>query len=362
MGVTDISFRKRLALGLFNRQRDVEVKRHMLNYLMWECTLRCNLSCRHCGSDCHKDAAVPDMPVADFLRVIDRITPHVDPHSTMVVITGGEPLMRKDLEVCGRELYGRGFPWGMVTNGLALTRKRLDSLWAAGLSSVTVSLDGIAQTHNEFRGNPQSFPRALEAIRLLREKKADIVYDVVTCVNPSNIGELDQIKELLLDAGCRDWRIFTVFPIGRAVDHGLQLSPAQFRQVFEYIKATRRQGRIRVNYGCEGFLGSYEADVRDQFFFCRAGINVASVLADGSISACPNLRENYIQGNIYRDDFWEVWNSGFIPHCDRSWTKTGQCESCNYHKYCHGNGLHLRDGEGNLLFCHLNRIRQAEEI
>ncbi|MCC8035428.1 MAG: TIGR04133 family radical SAM/SPASM protein [Rikenellaceae bacterium] len=362
MSAADISLRKRLALGLFNRQRAIEVKRHTLNYLMWECTLRCNLSCRHCGSDCHKDAAVPDMPMADFLGVVDRITPCVDPHSTMIVITGGEPLMRIDLERCGRELYERGFPWGMVTNGLALTRPRLESLWQAGLSSVTVSLDGIAGTHNELRGNPHSFDRALGAIRMLREKKEDIVYDVVTCVTPANFGQLDRIKELLLDAGCGRWRIFTVFPIGRAADSDLQLDPAQFREVFEYIKRTRREGRIKVDYGCEGFLGSYEADVRDQFFFCRAGINVASVLADGSISACPNLRSHYIQGNIYRDDFQEVWNSGFHPHRDRSWTKKGECQSCKYHKYFHGNGLHLRDEDGNLLFCHLNRIRQGEAI
>lgn len=362
MSVTDISFRKKIALKLFQKHKANETAKHQLNYLMWECTLRCNLGCKHCGSDCRKNMSQPDMPLADFLDVVDSITPHVNTHNTMIVITGGEPLMRSDLEECGRELYKREYPWGIVSNGLAMTAERLDSLIASGLRSVTISLDGLEESHNIMRGNAKSFHNAFNAIKLLTTKEEDLIFDVVTCVSTRTFPELSAVKEMLIEAGVKQWRIFTIFPIGRAAQHkDLQLSPKQFKELFDFISQTRKEGRIKLSYGCEGFLGDYETEVRDNFFFCRAGINVGSVLVDGSISACPNLRANFIQGNIYKDDFMEVWNKRYQPFRDRSWTKQGECAECKHFVYCQGNGMHLRDENGKLLFCHLKRIQEGEK-
>ncbi|MCA1745004.1 MAG: radical SAM/SPASM domain-containing protein, partial [Bacteroidales bacterium] len=108
MIVTKIPFRKKMALNLFRRHRSNEVKIHQLNYIFWECTLRCNSKCIHCGSDCKKDALVKDMPGADFLRAIDEVSEIVNPNHTMIVLTGGEALLRKDLEQIGTSLYNRG--------------------------------------------------------------------------------------------------------------------------------------------------------------------------------------------------------------------------------------------------------------
>ena len=89
------------------------------------------------------------MPAEDFFRVLDRqITPRVDPHRVMVVLSGGEVLVRSDLERIGRALYDREYPWGMVTNGMALTPQRFDGLLGAGLHSMTVSIDGFEAEHN----------------------------------------------------------------------------------------------------------------------------------------------------------------------------------------------------------------------
>lgn len=363
MTVKKIPLRKRIALNLFKKYKDNERKIHQLNYILWECTLRCNLKCIHCGSDCKKDASIKDMPARDFLRAIDEIAEIVNPNNTMIVLTGGEALLRKDLEQIGSSLYKRGFPWGIVTNGMLLNKQRMDSLLASGLRAVTVSLDGLEESHNWLRGTAISFSSALNAVRLL-PTIPEIEYDVVTCVHQKNFNELNQIKELLINSGVKDWRIFTIFPIGRAKEHKeLQLEPGNFKELFDFIAQTRREGRIKLNYGCEGFLGNYEHEVRDNFFICRAGINIASILADGSISACPNLRENFIQGNIYKDNFKEIWENGYTVFRDKSWTKTGICADCEHYKYCEGNGMHLRDEKtGELLFCHLKRIEEGEAL
>lgn len=349
-----LDFRRRLALSLVKNQQNKAIQEHPLRQLFWECTLRCNLACRHCGSDCRVTATTKDMPMADFGKVLDSVARSTDPHHVMVNITGGEPLMRPDLEACGRMIYEKGFPWGIVTNGLALTQARYKSLLASGLRSMTISLDGLEENHDWMRGRKGSFKKATEAIKMVIDS-GEIEFDVVTCVNKRSFRQLPEIKQFLIGLGLKQWRLFTVFPAGRALnDPEMQLDKVEFRALMEFIRSTRKEGLIKASYGCEGFLGNFEGEVRDQFFFCRAGVSIGSVLADGSISACPSIRADYHQGNIYQDDFMDVWNTRFEVFRDRSWMKeTEPCRSCRQFKYCHGGGMHLRDCEGHLLLCRI---------
>lgn len=352
-----LSLRRRIALDIFNSVRTRLLEDHHLRQLFWECTLRCNLSCRHCGSDCKQISAVKDMPKEDFARVLDSVAAATDPHKVMINITGGEPLCRPDLEECGKMIYEKEFPWGMVTNGLALTPQRYRRLLQCGLRAMTISLDGIGETHDWMRGRNGSFEKAAEAIKMVIDS-GEIAFDVVTCVNKRNFGQLNELKEYLIGLGLKEWRLFTVFPAGRAAqDPELQLSPEEFRGLMEFIKATRKEGRIMAEYGCEGFLGNYEGEVRSHFYQCSAGITVGSVLADGSISACPSIRADYHQGNIYTDDFMDVWKNRFQAYRDRSWMHKDECASCKVWKYCKGNGMHLRDADGKLMLCHYSKLQ-----
>ena len=352
-----LGLRKRLALGLFSQLYEQTVERHELSTLFWECTLRCNLSCRHCGSDCRTDVVQPDMPLDDFLRVLDeQVTPHVDPRNVLLIFSGGEVLVRDDLERAGREVTRRGYMWGMVTNGLALTAERLASLVASGLRSVSVSLDGFEDAHTYIRRNPHSYERALQAVDNIR-KYPDLAYDVITCVTPSMIGRLEEFKQMLIARGIGYWRIFSIFPAGRAADDdALRLRDGQFVEVLDFIRRTRKEGRIDLSYACEGFLGGYEAEVRDHFYMCTAGVSVASIRVNGDISGCTSVRGNYTQGNIYHDDFWDVWQNRFEPFRNREWARKGECADCKVWRFCKGGGMHLRDDCGELMYCHYRKI------
>ena len=354
-----LSVKQRFGLELQHSLRKTNEQLHLLRTLFWECTLRCNMSCRHCGSDCKMAPAVPDMPAADFLKVIDTITPHVDPHKVFIIFTGGEALLRPDLEEVGLELYRREYPWGVVTNGFLLDERRLASLLASGMHSITVSLDGLEENHNWIRRHPQSFEKATNAIRLLAQTKG-ILWDVVTCVNPQNYPHLHEFKEYLVSLGVPAWRLFSIFPMGRAAGNpDLQFSDRQFRGLLDFIKESREQDAgIKVSYACEGFLGEYEQKVRDQFFHCRSGVDVASIRCDGAISGCTSVRSHMDQGNIYKDDFWDVWQNRFQVMRDRSWAKKGQCKDCKVWRYCEGSGLHLYDDNGDLLTCHYKRLQK----
>ena len=352
-----LGLRKRWALGLFSNLYKETVAEHRLNTLFWECTLRCNLACRHCGSDCRVAPGVPDMPLADFLKVLDeQITPHVDPNKVFIIFSGGEVLVREDLEEAGREVTRRGYPWGMVTNGMALTPQRFERLMQAGLRSISVSLDGVEQEHNYLRGNPSSCERAMQAIRLIVQEPA-LAYDVITCATGALIPHLEPFRDRLIAEGVEHWRIFSIFPMGRARDDAsLRLNDEQFRTLLDFIRRTRREKSIDVSYACEGFLGGYEAEVRDHFYQCAAGISVASIRVDGAISGCTSIRGNFHQGNIYRDDFWEVWENRFGPFRNREWTRQGVCADCKMFRYCLGGGMHLHDDNGQLLYCHYHKL------
>ncbi len=334
-----------------------ETALHELRYLFWECTLRCNLNCLHCGSDCYASSEINDMEADIFLEQAKIISKEFNPGAITVVITGGEPLMRKDIEYVGRELKNMGFRWSLVTNGYMYTQQRHKRLIEAGIGAVTLSFDGLEQTHNWLRNSKSSFSKALSALELL-VRAPKINFDVVTCVHQKNIDELEEIGRFLSEKGLKEWRLFTIAPKGRAVrTDSLKLTQEQLHKLLEFIKYNRVIDGMNVRFSCEGYVREYENEVRDGYFFCRAGIHIGSILADGSVNACPNIDRKISQGNIYEEDFPSVWNNEFGVMRNRKWNKQGQCSGCKEYKWCNGNGLHLWDYENKkLLQCHVRHF------
>jgi radical SAM enzyme (rSAM/lipoprotein system) len=349
-----LPIKKKLFRKFIKQETDI----HELNYLFWECTVRCNMNCLHCGSDCSQESSYPDMPLSDFLSALDTIKSK--PSYFTVVVTGGEPLMRRDLEVCGREIRQHGARWSIVTNGYLYDRKRHNSLLNAGLGALTISLDGLEKNHNWLRNSSDSFSRVDDAIGLA-VSSSRLNFDIVSCVNRRNINELHSLYNFLKKKGVRSWRLFTIVPKGRAIGNpGLFLTDTEFKELLDFISIKRKERLMDIKFSCEGYVGRYELKVRDSFFFCRAGINIGSVLIDGSISACPNIERSFTQGNIYTDNFFDIWESKYLLFRDRSWTSNGKCTNCTEYSDCLGNGMHNRTGnKKEVLICHHQKIENA---
>lgn len=341
---------------LFKEFVNSEKARHELRYLFWECTLRCNLNCLHCGSDCTTETNIADMPANDFLEQAKRLSKHVDANKITVVITGGEPLLRPDLEDIGLQLRKMGFRWSIVSNGLAYTEQRHRKLMAAGIGAVTISIDGLRDNHNWLRQNNKSFNNANNALELLAQTPR-INFDVVTCVNPSNIDQLNELYDYFLQKNLKNWRLFTIAPKGRAENNNkLMLDNKQMKLLMDFIAAKRFEKKLNINFSCEAYVGTYEEKVRDGYFFCRAGIHIGSILCDGGVNACPNIDRSFNQGNIYDNDFWDIWNKQFSAMRNRIWMKKDNCATCKEYKWCGGSGMHLWDADKNLLQCHCAAI------
>jgi radical SAM enzyme (rSAM/lipoprotein system) len=298
------------------------------------------------------------MPLGVFLSALDTI--EVKSDNRIVVLTGGEPLLRKDIELCGREIRNRNWRWSIVSNGYLYDQQKHISLLNSGLGALTLSLDGLGENHNWLRNTKNSFSKVDRAISLAASSSR-LNFDIVTCVNGRNIHELQDIHDYLVAKGVKAWRLFTIVPIGRAKNNKeLSITDLEFQELLDFISLKRKSKSIDIKFSCEGYVGMYELKVRDSYFFCRAGINIGSVLNDGSISACPNIDRSFSQGNIYNDNFYEIWQNRFQPFRNRSWTKVGQCEKCDSYTDCQGNGLHNWHGDkGNALVCHNNKIKNA---
>lgn len=336
-----------------------KTRHYPLRQLFWECTLRCNMTCLHCGSECKKTADVNDMPLADFTRVMDEIRINQPGVPTLVFTLGGEPLVRRDIMDCGREITRRGFLWGMVSNGILIDGSVMRDLSANGLRSLAVDIDGLRDDHDWLRNTPGAFDRTYEALTYIRDA-ANLTWDVITCVNRRNIRSLSEIKRMLVAAGVKAWRVFTIIPMGRAAGNSdLFLNNDEFRFLMEFIVATRKEDLINMSYSCEGYLGEYELKVRNHQFFCQSGINTASVFANGDISGCLSVRSKYHQGNIYTDSFWDVWCRKFHSFRNRDWMRHGICSGCEAWRFCHGNGFHLRRDDGSLMLCHYNNLNKT---
>jgi radical SAM enzyme (rSAM/lipoprotein system) len=313
----------------------------------------------HCGSDCRRESNYPDMPLVDFLKALDSID---NPSKTfIVVLTGGEPLLRKDIEQCGMEIRKRGVRWSLVSNGILYNRQKHVSLLNAGLGALTISLDGLEDTHNWLRNDNKNYSKVIDAIGIAASSSR-LNFDVVTCVNSRNIHQLKDIRDMLVKLGVKAWRLFTIIPIGRAADNpSLFLSDIQLVEVMNFISSERKRKDINVQFSCEGYVGGFEGRVRDSLFFCRAGINIGSVLIDGAISACPNNDRAFVQGNIYTDNFFNIWQTRFQPFRNREWNRVGNCSNCNSYKECNGSGFHNWHGDlNNPLVCHHQMLERAK--
>lgn len=337
----------------FRRYQAAELADHHLYYLFLELTQACSLNCRHCGSDCarSKQAGLTLDSWVALSRDIAACFPQV-----CLVLTGGEVLDWPGFLPFADHLAGLGLPWGIVTNGFRWEPGLAAHLQARGMVSATVSLDGPEAEHNWLRGHPRAFAKAVAALKDLGSLKRALNYDVVTCVHPGNLGSLDQTAGLLAGLGVPAWRLFRIFPIGRAAANpDLDLPADSTRQLLDWIGRNRpvwlRRG-LSLSLSCEGWYPfKQELSLRSQPSFCRSGVNFASIRHDGSIAGCTNNHPSFNQGSVLTDRFAHVWQTRFQDHRTRPWLAESSCGHCAHVAKCQGGALHLWRDRQAPAFC-----------
>jgi len=330
--------------------RDELRERPRLNYLFLELTDCCNLRCLHCGSSCGEKGNV--LKTERVLELIASVPAHAS--NVHIVLTGGEPLLHPEFEKIAADLGESGLIWSLVTNATLIDDEFAQGLKRWGVASVSVSLDGDEQEHNRLRCSDTAYSRAVRGAECLRAQGISV--QLTTVITKRTLPMLEAMYKNVQAMGARSWKIVNVEPIGRALDNSeLLLSRDELFKLLDFIRLKRKAGHDRgtalhITYGCSHFLPlMYEEEVRTSLFICGAGTMIAGIQCNGDIAACLDIerRPELVQGNVYRDDFWDVWENRFeIFRRDRT-AESEKCSRCKLRQLCGGDSLHTWDFENN---------------
>jgi len=334
----------------------------VLRNLFWETTLRCNANCKHCGSRAGENINIKEeLTTEEIKNTLKSIANKLDASKILLNITGGEPLVRKDLfEVMDYAHNDLGFEWGITTNGLLINDDIIEKMKKTGISTMSISIDGVGETHDNFRRIKGAYNNTINNIKKLQNDKFLKTFQITTVINKSNINQLEDLYKVMEDLEVDSWRIVNMDPIGRAMDNdNLSLDKNDYINLLDFIENKRKKSKFDVTYGCSHFLGmKRENTVRANCFFCFSGFTTASILYNGDIYVCPNVerRKDLIQGNVKKDDFVDVWQNKFKWFRNLDKFKVGECATCEDWKYCRGDSLHTWDFNENKPKLCLNKL------
>lgn len=342
-------------------------------YAVWEITLRCDLACRHCGSRAGRER--PDeLSTAEALDLVAQMA-ELGVHEVTVI--GGEAYLRDDWTEIIRAIRAHGMTATMTTGGRGLTLERARAAKAAGLESASVSVDGLAATHDALRGVAGSFESAMAAIRNLRE--ARIPVSANSQIGRVSLREIPDLFERLIAEGIHSWQVQLTVAMGRAADEpSLLLEPYQMLEVMPMLarlKARAEEAKVRIWPGNNiGYFGPYESLLkgtlpRGHMASCGAGRSTLGIEANGDIKGCPSLpTADYVGGNIREHRLREIWERAAPLRFTRDRTVEdlwGHCRTCYYADTCRAGcswTTHVLFGRpGNNPFCHHRALELLRE-
>ena len=342
-------------------------------YAVWELTLRCDLGCGHCGSRAGK-ARSDELTTAEALDAARQMAALGVKEATLI---GGEAYLREDWDQIARELVAHGVTVSMTTGGRGFTPERARRAKAAGVSSVSISLDGLEATHDLQRGVKGSFRAALESFDNLRA--AGLHVSINTQINRLSYPELDPLLDLIAARGAFAWQVQLTVPMGRAADRPEWLiQPWEMLEVVPKVAELKRRGLglgVRLWPGNNvGYFGPHEEELRREQAArgyaagCTAGRLTLGLEADGALKGCPSLPTGaYTGGNLRERPLAELWEEAPELRFTRDKTVAlwGRCASCYYADICRAGctwTTHVLFGRpGNNPYCHHRALELQRE-
>ncbi len=306
-------------------------------------TQRCNLACEHCYMDAAGRNACDsnELGSTEVMQLLDDIAARST--ETMVVLTGGEPLLRKDLEQLVEHGTRLGLSIVVGTNGVLLNEQRVQSLQAAGAMGVGISLDSLdPASHDAFRGCPGSWEKTLEAMDHCR--KHALPFQVHFSVTEQNAHEVQSMIDFTRASGAHVLNIFFLVCTGRGESMS-DITPLRYEQVLRQLVAAQKHSDeliIRARCAPHYKRVAYQDDPQSPLTRaegyegggCLAGIHYCRITPQGDVTACPYIRES--EGNIREQGFWQIWDTSDNFQQLRNPQLKGKCAQCEYRKLCGG--------------------------
>ncbi|MGQ0560588.1 MAG: radical SAM protein, partial [Gemmatimonadota bacterium] len=318
----------------------------------WNLTRRCNLACAHCyiaAGSWHADDG--ELSTDECRRIADQIAA-ISP-APMFILSGGEPLLRADLEAIAEHASGGGATVVVGTNGTRLTRERIRSLMSAGVKGVAISVDSLDERyHDRFRHGDGALRDTLAAVERLREERLDFI--VQTSLTRGNRAEIGALAAWAAERGAVSFNVYFLVATGRGA--GMQgLSPAENDDVLRELAALERayRGRMLVRSKCQPQImrHAYETDPDSPLLNystrCPCGVNYCRITPEGKVTPCPYLP--VVAGDLRRQSFADVWRDSPVFATLRTQAVGGKCGRCEYRDVCGGCRARAWAEHGDLL-------------
>lgn len=316
-----------------------------LRMIAWELTRSCNLNCLHCRAAAERGPYAGELTTEECLRFVDEVAAFSKP---VLILTGGEPLLRKDIFEIASYGTRKGMRVVMAANGTLLSAEKAQAAKQAGIQRVSISLDGAAaEAHDRFRGVIGAFAGAMEGISYLKE--AGLAFQINTTVTKRNLKEIEGILQLATQLGAAALHIFLLVPTGRGKElAGDDVEPEDYEQTLtwfaeqdskvplqlkatcapQYYRIIRQQGKTKDRKGQGDDLHTFTRG-------CLGGISFCFVSHRGAVQPCGYLE--IIGGNILERPFQEIWEKAEVFQRLRDVnTLKGKCGRCEYRLVCGG--------------------------
>jgi radical SAM protein len=328
--------------------------------VIWECTQACDLACVHCRASAQSQRNPHELSTEQGFRLLDEIRSFGEP---LMVFTGGDPLKRPDLY----ELIRYAVKIGLRTNVTPsatplLTAEAIDAFKEAGVSRMAISLDGPdVQSHDDFRGVPGTFERAMFALRHARDIGLDTQFQ--TTVTRRNMARLPEMAEIAKEVRTKMWSLFFLIVTGRALEND-DLDAAGYEKVFEFmyelsktapfgIKTTEAMHYRRyVAQRTKAEHSVTENENAKGLMFRTAGVSDGKgfVFVSHQGEIYPSGFLPVSGGNVLRDSLTDVYRNSSLFRSLRDTTlREGKCGICEYQKVCGGSRSRAYALTGNYL-------------
>lgn len=306
-------------------------------------TKRCNLKCEHCYLDAttKRSGGNDELTTEECFRLIDEIA-QVNP-GCLLVITGGEPLVRPDILDIARHAVKHRFMVVFGTNGMMITDEVAKELMEIGVMGMGISIDSLDPAkHNSFRGLPGAFEGALAGIEAC--KRNGLQFQIHFSAQPMNYQELPAVIDWAHDLGARVLNVFFMVCTGRG-EELTDITPEQYEEVLGYlVECQDKYQDMLVRARCAPHFKrlAYEKDpnspiTKAQGYMgggCLAGTNYARVTPNGDLTPCPYMPLS--AGNIREKSFVDLWEDSEIFNSFRYPHLKGKCGDCEYSEICGG--------------------------
>ncbi|MGQ4555417.1 TIGR04347 family pseudo-SAM/SPASM protein [Halobellus sp. GM3] len=329
--------------------------------VVWNLTRRCNLYCEHCYAGADLDAAPGELSTAEGTQLLDELADYGVP---VVLFSGGEPLVRDDLEELVAHAASVGIRPVLSTNGTLATAERAAALREAGLKYAGVSVDGMPERNDAFRGEEGAFDAAVRGIENFLD--AGLKTGLRYTITEKNAADMESVVDLLSDVGVDRFCFYHLDYGGRGGDIAdADLTPAARRTAVErlcdttldYHDAGEEIETLLVGNYCDAaFLLEY---ARERFGEERAAAVRRYLEVNGGDPTGERVADVDYQGNVHLTQFWQgyslgnvrdrpfgaIWEDESNPLLgalrNREAHLTGRCAACRHRDICRG-GSRLR--------------------